>query len=101
MALIKKLDLDFNSAGPRTVTVYQDRSVKVVRFYLKEGQEIKPHRSKYRVIVTVLMGKLKFLIGDGEETLRAGTTVIYDYEELHGFTAIEDSVVEALIILCR
>ncbi|MDQ7038377.1 MAG: cupin domain-containing protein [Aquificota bacterium] len=101
MALVKRLENDFDPEGPKTVLVHQDGGVRVVRFYLKEGQEIKPHRSKHQVIVTVLSGRLRFLLGDREDTLNSGTTVIYEPEELHGFTALEDSVVEALIILCR
>jgi len=69
----------------------------VIRFYLKEGQEIKPHRSPSSVFITVLKGSLVFSWEDGEGTLNEGDTIFYKPEELHGFRALKNSVVEATI----
>lgn len=98
MSVVKKLEERFGEK-PVAEAVYQDENAKVVRFYLKNGQEIKPHSSPSSVYITVLKGKLSFLSGkEGkEEILNAGDTIFYEPEELHGFKALEDSVVEAVI----
>ncbi len=51
------------------------------------------------MFITVLKGKLDFMIGseDRKETLSEGQTVFYLPNEPHGFVALEDSVVQAVI----
>ncbi len=99
MARIKVLEENFNPQIPTREVVYNDNNVRVMRFYLKAGQEIKPHRSPSTVVITVLKGKLSFFIGseNREETLKEGASVFYDPEEAHGFKALEDSVVQAVV----
>ena len=96
MAEIKRLEEKF-SEKPVSEKVYEDENAKVVRFYLKEGQEIKPHRSPSSVFITVLKGKLIFSAENGELEAKEGDTVFYKPNELHGFKALENSVVEAVI----
>jgi len=98
MGEIKNLEEKFGEK-PLSEVVYEDANAKVVRFYLKGGQEIKPHKSPSSVCITVLKGKLNFFLGkdNSEVEVYAGGTVFYEPEELHGFKALEDSVVEAVI----
>ncbi len=96
MAVIKSLEEKFGEK-PLSEVVYQDENAKVVRFYLRKGQEIKPHSSPSSVFITVLRGSLSFLSRDKEERLSSGDTIFYEPNELHGFKALEDSVVEAVI----
>jgi len=97
--VIKVLEDKFNPEMPAREVVYNDDNVRVMRFYLKAGQEIKPHRSPSTVVLTVLQGRLSFYIGseDREETLETGASVFYDPNEPHGFRAIEDSVAQAVV----
>ncbi len=96
--MVKRLEEKFSDQSPQRELVYEDGNAKVIRFYLREGQEIKPHRSPSSVLITVLKGRLTFTCGEGkEETLSQGDTVFYEPQELHGFRALEDSVVEATI----
>lgn len=99
MAKVAKLEEKFSEESPQRELVYQDRNARVIRFYLKGGQEIKPHTSPSSVFITVLKGKLSFCAGavDREEILEVGSTIFYEPEELHGFKALDDSVVEAVI----
>lgn len=99
MAVIKPLEEKYDPAAPARELVYEDANAKVIRFFLKAGQEIKPHKSPSSVFISVLKGKLSFYIGkeDKEEVIETGTTVFYEPEELHGFKALEDSVVQAVI----
>lgn len=98
MSVVKRLEEKFGEK-PQVEVVYQDDNAKVVRFYLKRGQEIRPHSSPSSVFITVLRGKLSFLLGEEgkEETLGVGDSVYYEPKELHGFKALEDSIVEAVI----
>jgi len=77
--------------------VYEDGNAKVVRFYLRGGQEIKPHTSPSSVFITVLKGKVAFYAPQGELEAEAGSTVFYEPNEPHGFKALEDAVLEAVI----
>jgi len=99
MAKVAKLEEKFSEESPQRELVYQDTNARVMRFYLKGGQEIKPHTSPSSVFITVLKGKLSFCMGaaDKEEILETGGTIFYEPQELHGFKALEDSVVEAVI----
>jgi len=99
MAVVKALEEKFNPEHPAREVVYNDGNVRVMRFYLKGGQEIKPHRSPSTVVITVLKGKLSFYIGseDREEVLEEGATVFYDPNEPHGFKALEDSIAQAVV----
>ncbi len=99
MAVVKPVEEKFSVEGPAKELVYEDQNAKVVRFFLKEGQEIKPHKSPSSVFIYVIKGKLSFYIGkdDREEVLESGATVFYEPEELHGFKALEDSIVQAVI----
>ncbi len=99
MAVVKILEDKFNPEHPAREVVFNDDNVRVMRFYLKAGQEIKPHRSPSTVVITVLKGKLSFYIGSEsrEETLGEGGTVFYDPNEDHGFKALEDSIAQAVV----
>ena len=99
MAVIKRLEEKFNADSIATEVVYNHPNGRVIRFYIPKEKEVKPHKSKSSVFVTVLKGTLVFYIGkeDTHETLKAGDSVYYEPDELHGFKALEDSVVEAII----
>ncbi|GEM_PF-543729 len=99
MAVVKALEEKYSEGSPSRELVYEDSNAKVIRFFLKKGQEIRPHRSPSSVFISVLKGRLSFCMGDEskEEVLSEGSTVFYEPEELHGFKALEDSVVQAVI----
>jgi len=95
--VVKRLEERFSDISPQRELVYEDENAKVIRFYLREGQEIKPHRSPSSVFITVLKGSLIFISEDAQETLNQGDTIFYRPNELHGFKALKDSVLEATI----
>ncbi len=98
MSVIKRLEERYGEKVQSEV-IYNNEHARVLRFYLRAEQEVKPHKSPSSVFITVLKGKLLFLVNDGksEEMLNVGDTVFYNPQELHGFKAIEDSIVEAVI----
>jgi len=98
MAVIKVLEEKYGDR-PISEVVYEDENAKIIRFYVRAGQEIKPHKSSSSVYITVLKGKLSFYIGkdETEREVGEGATVFYEPNELHGFKALEDSVVEAIV----
>ncbi|MEZ0323243.1 MAG: cupin domain-containing protein [Hydrogenothermaceae bacterium] len=89
----------FSSEKPVVEKVTDTDNGRIVLFFLKKGQIIELHRSPSDVIVTVLFGKGRFFIGskDVYRDINCGETVIYEPNELHGFEAIEDMVVQAVI----
>ncbi len=99
MAVIKRLEERFKEDSVNTEVVYNHPNGRVIRFYIPKEKEVKPHRSKSSVFITVLKGALVFYMGkeDAYETLKVGDSVYYEPDELHGFKALEDSVVEAII----
>jgi quercetin dioxygenase-like cupin family protein len=79
--------------------VYEDENAKCVQFFLKGGQSIRLHSSPSSVFITVLKGSLEFMIGNEntKQKLSSGDTIFYAPEEPHGFVALEDSAVQAVI----
>jgi len=75
------------------------QNVRILLFFLKKGQIVNLHQSPSDVILTVLDGNGRFFIGSKEEyrDLSIGETIIYDSNEPHGFEALENLVVQAII----
>ena len=99
MAQVSKPTGEFNEERPNSRVIYEDENAKCVQFHLKKGQSIRLHTSPSSVYITVLRGTLEFMIGDENtrQTLSAGETIFYLPNEPHGFIALEDSVVQAVI----
>jgi len=79
--------------------VYSNENCVVVLFYLKKNQKVPMHSSPSSVITTVLKGRGKFFIDteDRFEELREGQSYIYKPKQPHGFEALDDMVVQAVI----
>lgn len=101
MALEIKIEESKFADKPVVEKIYENETVRVVLFYLKSGSIIDLHTSTSTVITTVLKGSGKFYIGSREniKILQEGETLIYDPNEPHGFEAVEDMVVQAIITL--
>lgn len=100
MAIVIKIDeTKFDEKRPSTQKLVESPNLILVHFYLKKGQKINLHSSPSEVITTVVKGKGKFFIGSIENfvELDTGESVKYDPKEPHGFEALEDMVVEAII----
>ncbi len=89
----------FNEEKPYSEKILATDNMVVVHFYLKKGQKIPLHTSKSEVLVTVLSGKGKFFVGseDNTEILEEKESYFYQSEEPHGFEALEDMIVQAVI----
>jgi quercetin dioxygenase-like cupin family protein len=97
MAVYKSLEEKFSQERFLSEVLYEDKNGKVLRFYLKKGQEVKPHTSPSSVFITLLKGKALFYSPQGEREVDEGGAVFYEPGEPHGFRALEDSVFEATI----
>lgn len=99
MAGIVRIDETKFSLKPHIEKIYEDERLRIVLFYLKSGSVIDLHTSSSTVITIVLKGKGNFFIEDREsvEVLETGDSLIYLPNEPHGFEAIEDMVVQAVI----
>ncbi len=89
----------FSSEKPISEKILTTDNLIIVHFYLKAGQKIPLHASKSDVFVTVLQGKGKFYYGSESsyEILEERESLYYQPEEPHGFEAIEDMIVQAVI----
>ncbi len=100
MATVIKFDENkFSDKRPYTERLVETQNLILIHFYLKKGQKINLHSSPSEVITTVVKGKGKFYIGSVENyvELDTGESIKYDPKEPHGFEALEDMVVEAVI----
>ena len=88
---------NFTDQKPKAELLYDHGNVRVLRFHVKAGQQIKPHTSASSVALIVLSGEAAFTFGSGEKVLDKGSVIFYEPDELHGFRAIEDSVILAVI----
>jgi len=80
--------------------IYSSENLRCIFFYLRKGQKIHLHTSPHLVWITVLEGKSRFFIGSEENTQDLGEkeSILYDPDEPHGFLALEDCVLMALVI---
>ncbi len=90
----------FSEFMPAKDSVYSSEDLRCIYFYLKKGQKIDLHTSPHLVWITVLEGKSRFFIGSEENTqdLCEKESILYEPREPHGFSALEDCVLMALII---
>lgn len=87
----------FSDQRPVSQLLMDSPDMRVIGFCLKAGQTVSPHRSPYRVFMTVLQGRGHMLAGENERPVRMGDWAACEPNELHGFTAEEDMVVMAVI----
>ncbi len=89
----------FSPLSPTKKIILSGEDLRSILFCLKEGQKVPLHTSPYRVITIVLSGKGRFFLGSEEDTaeLKEGDYVFYERQEPHGFYALEDMVVLALV----
>ena len=102
MALIVSkgsLDSRFNDEKAVAKKVLETQNSRIVLFFLKKGQKVDLHQSPSDVILTVLEGNGRFFIGNKEEfkDLTNGEFIIYKPNEPHGFEALTDLIVQAII----
>jgi quercetin dioxygenase-like cupin family protein len=69
-------------------------TMTVARFRLRGGTLIERHEHVNEQIATVLRGRLKFLLGDGDEhVVAAGETIVLPPNVPHAAEVLEDSEV--------
>lgn len=90
----------FSNEKPIIEKIEDTEYARVVVFFLKRGQVVDLHKSPSNVIISVLKGEGRFFFEDTKnfKDLKIGETVIYSPNEPHGFEAIEDLIVQAIII---
>ena len=93
------LEFEFSDKKPITKRLFANNDMVIVHFYLKKGQKIPMHASPSTVLVCVLEGKGRFFIDkeDNFEVLEKGESFIYSPKQPHGFLALEDMIVQAVI----
>ncbi|WP_456400053.1 cupin domain-containing protein [Persephonella sp.] len=99
MGSILKPEGVFNEEKPYAQPAYTGSNFKMVYFHLKAGQKIPLHTSTSEVIVTVVKGRGNFFAGSYENAtpVSEGESFYYESEEPHGFEAVEDMIVQAII----
>ncbi len=99
MAIFVRQKEEFSALSPvKKASMFE--GVRVVHFFLKEGQKVNLHSSPYRVILVVVEGEGEFYASSEEdkEVLNKGQVVIYERREPHGFKALKDMVVVAFVV---
>ncbi len=93
-------DLIFKEESPNAQPLVADESGRVMRFTLKPGQVLKPHRGpKIALLMIVLQGRGLFR-GEEEQPLECGpgTMLVFEVEELHGVQALDEELVFLAIL---
>ena len=87
----------FRDDRPASELLFDSDDVRIVRFSLKAGQEIKPHTSTSSVGMLIVSGS--GTIGVGDETISGGpgTLAVCPKNVSHGFVAKTDMVLTAFI----
>ena len=82
-----------NPTRPATVTLYDSADLRLVLFRLTAGQAVPPHRNGSTVTLTAISGQ-GFVRGEEEDRpVRAGDTVVFEPNELHGMRTEDHELV--------
>lgn len=87
----------FSDAKPISQLLAETPEMRIVGFYLQPGQEVPPHTSASRVLMTVLKGRGHMGTGAGVRPVGSGDWAACEPNEPHGFSADEEMVVLAVI----
>ena len=77
--------------------MYDSDHVAVVWFGFTKGQSLKDHETSSMAIIQVLRGQIILNTAE-EQVLQAGQTVQLQPRERHALTALEDSLVQLLLV---
>jgi len=89
--------VEFLPEKPRVLLVHDSERLRLVLFCLKSGQELPPHTSTSEVVMQVLRGRGKFVLGEEEIPSSEGSLAACPPGVAHGLKAEEDFVVLATI----
>ncbi len=100
MAKLIRSEANFSDFMPVKKALHVEEGLRCIAFYLRAGQKINLHTSPHRVITLLLEGEGDFYVGSEErrERLKRGEAILYEPNEPHGFQAIEDMIVLALVV---
>ncbi len=87
----------FRDDRPASELLFDSDDVRVVRFAVKAGQEIKPHTSASIVNMLIVSGSGTIGVGDEKVSGGPGTLAVCPFKVPHGFTAQTDMVLAAFI----
>ena len=74
-------------------TLLYDKQLMLCHFTLEKNANIPLHTHKEHQIGYVIKGKLQFITEEGEFIAKEGDSYIFDSNEKHGATVLEDSEV--------
>ncbi|KKM66304.1 hypothetical protein LCGC14_1482510, partial [marine sediment metagenome] len=74
-------------------TMVFNENIMLCHFTLKKDAEIPLHHHKESQVGYVLHGKIKFITEDGELIVKKGDSYIFEPDERHGATILENSEV--------
>ena len=86
--------------NPEHLTVkhmYDNKHATVVWFGFCQGQELREHETTSAGVVQVLRGKVQLVTAD-TQVLEAGQTALLQSSERHSVTALEDSVLQVILV---
>ncbi len=89
--------VSFPAESPRKELIFDSENMRVVLLNLEKGQEIPPHTSPSEVLMLLMVGKGKFVVGDRVEEVGKGAMVVCKRNESHGIQAEERMTVLAVI----
>ena len=84
----------------RRTLLYND-SLMLCHFTLEENAEVPIHSHKEHQIGYVIKGKLKFITENGEFIAKEGDSYVFDSNEKHGATILENAEVIDVFNPCR
>jgi quercetin dioxygenase-like cupin family protein len=87
----------FDTERPLSLLVHDSDKARVALFCLKAGQEVPPHTTSSEVVLFVVRGRGRAVVGEEEPEVERNSLVVCPPEAPHGFKAEEDMVVLAVI----
>lgn len=88
-------NIQFDNKHPHAEALSADENLRVFRFSLLPGQEIKEHKSPTSpVCINIIKGKGEFWGENGtKKQLEKGSLIIFNKNEIHGISALNEELV--------
>lgn len=92
--------LVYKDEAPNIQPLLVDESGRVMRFTLKPGQKLKPHRGPQIALLMIVLKGRGLFRGEDNTPVECGpgTMLVFDVAELHGVEALDEELVFLAIL---
>jgi quercetin dioxygenase-like cupin family protein len=86
-------DLEYKDDKPVIKVLFETSFTKEIRIAMKQGTQMKEHKTSFPIVVQIVEGKIDFGVQDQIKNLVKGDLIALEANIPHNLNALEDSIV--------